>query len=142
MTKLLLTQYRLEYETDPDITVEEIVTKYKLDINDLKGHEEWARGGLSHGDHVYLSDIVPSEPTPVTIVGEGLQSSIDSFKRQALEHCLKFMSNDARFAEIKEFKDIVAVVDSIEKSIKGTSDTGPTVNIVIQNLAEKFKDDC
>ena len=142
MTKLLLTQYRLEYETDHDITVEEIVTKYKLDINDLKGHEEWVKGGLWHHSDIVPSEPIVTKPTLVTIGAEGLQENIDSFKRQALEHCLRFMSNDARFAEVKEFKDIVAVVDSIEKSIKGTSDTGPTVNIVIQNLAEKFSDDC
>ena len=53
------------------------------------------------------------------------------------------MREDVEFAEIKEFKDVVAIVDSIEKSYKDTKDPqGTTINIAIQNLVEKFSDDC
>lgn len=80
---------------------------------------------------------VDSEIVPDT------KEKIAQFKELALDHCLTFMQKDAKYAEVKEFKDIVAVVDSIEKSYdksKGT-DT-PTINILVQNLVERFRDDC
>lgn len=83
------------------------------------------------------STTVDSEIVPDT------KEKIAQFKELALDHCLTFMKKDARYAEVKEFKDIVAVVDSIEKSYdksKGT-DT-PTINILVQNLVERFRDDC
>jgi hypothetical protein len=69
---------------------------------------------------------------------------IANFKELALDHCIRFMSQDAKFAEVKEFKDIVAIVDSLEKSYqKVDPDAGkPTINILINNLMERFKDDC
>lgn len=80
---------------------------------------------------------VDSEIVPDT------KEKIAQFKELALDHCLTFMKKDARYAEVKEFKDIVAVVDSIEKSYdksKGTD--APTINILVQNLVERFRDDC
>jgi hypothetical protein len=82
------------------------------------------------------------EPPSIEEV-ETEREKIAQFKELALDHCLTFMRKDARYAEVKEFKDIVAVVDSIEKSYdksKGT-DT-PTINILVQNLVERFRDDC
>ena len=38
---------------------------------------------------------------------------------------------------------MVAIVDSIEKSYKDVKDPiGTTINIAIQNLVERFSDDC
>ena len=80
---------------------------------------------------------VDSEIVPDT------KEKIAQFKELALDHCLTFMKKDARYAEVKEFKDIVAVVDSIEKSYdKSKSTDTPTINILVQNLVERFRDDC
>lgn len=71
------------------------------------------------------------------------KEKIAQFKELALDHCLTFMKKDARYAEVKEFKDIVAVVDSIEKSYdKSKGSDTPTINILVQNLVERFRDDC
>lgn len=82
---------------------------------------------------------VTDDQAPVAV-----QEKISAFKEAALDHCISFMAKDAKFAEVKEFKDIVAVVDSIEKSYQkaDTKDRGPTINILVQNLTERFRDDC
>jgi len=79
-----------------------------------------------------------------TIATEVQLEKIANFKELALDHCIRFMSQDAKFAEVKEFKDIVAIVDSLEKSYqKIDPDAGkPTINILVQNLMERFTDDC
>ena len=141
MTKLLLTQYRLEYETDPDITIEQLVEKYNLKLEDLKGYEEWAKPHDNNPYHTH-NDIVPYEHTSLVPPSKDLEGDIKTFKEKAIAHCLAFIEKDARFAEVKEFKDIVSIVDSIDKSLKGTNDGGPTINVLVQNIAERFVDDC
>jgi hypothetical protein len=87
----------------------------------------------------------PEEPnTEVCPNLDNQLSKIANFKELALDHCLTFMAKDAKWSEVKEFKDIVAIVDSLEKSYqKVDPDAGkPTINILIQNLVERFQDDC
>jgi hypothetical protein len=89
-------------------------------------------------------------PTPQPSLVEDSSASqvqldkIARFKELAVQHCITFMERDAKFSEVKEFKDIVAIVDTLEKSYqKVDPDAGkPTINIMINNLMERFKDDC
>lgn len=72
-----------------------------------------------------------------------LLSDISEFKELAVSHALDFIKNNAKYAETKEIKDVVAIVDSIEKSFtQSKQPQGPTVHIAIQNLVERFRDDC
>jgi hypothetical protein len=134
---MFIDAYRAEYESTP-ITLEELATKYSLTQEDLKDASTWKA-------YSPPATIVPAPrtlraPAPTTS-DLTVTEKIEKFKEDALEHCLTFMSQQAEFAEVKEFKDIVAIVDSIEKSYKSTKDTGPTINIMIQNLMERFSDD-
>lgn len=144
----LLLTYQIEYETT-DISIESLCTKYDVQTKQLKGYTKWAkRLGEQNIVEPTQADIITSpigtqlQDLKIPKDTEELLESIEDFKRKAVAHAIKFMKDDAEFAEVKEFKDMVAIVDSIEKSYKDTKDTGPTVNILIQNLTEKFQDDC
>jgi len=139
----LLLSYQMEYEATPDFTIEDLCIKYDVKTKDLKGHTKWTK---QSEQPPVISEVIdkpivkPRDIVPKTT--EELLADVEDFKHLAVAHAVKFMREDARFAEVKEFKDMVAIVDSIEKSYKDTKEQGPTVNILIQNLAEKFKDDC
>ena len=142
-TTLLLT-YQAEYETTPDLTIAMLCDKYSVETKQLKGYTKWKKRE-SEVDIIATTDIIatPALATDIIVKDKAdLLNDIDEFKQMAVKHAIEFMHNDIGFAEVKEFKDMVAIVDSIEKSYVVKDDTGPTINILIQNLAEKFKDDC
>jgi len=93
---------------------------------------------------VVLEPLVTKPPLTATEPTETQLDKIAQFKELALDHCINFMNKDAKFSEVKEFKDIVAIVDTLEKSYqKVDPDAGkPTINILINNLMERFNDDC
>jgi hypothetical protein len=165
----LLLTYQMEYENDQDITLEELCEKYDLQKKQLKGYTRWKKAIIeiepappeepkvpTAEDIVLEPEIVIPEKSMGTLqVGrmlapleipkdrEELLKDIEDFKGLAVAHAVKFMKNDAEFAEIKEFKDMVAIVDSIERSYRDVKDpTGTTINIAIQNLVSRFTDDC
>jgi len=163
LPEILTEMYRNEYETT-DITKEELCLKYSIEHSNIPDIDSWTKPTndesqepkttIDNSDIILDTTIVT--PTLDTKKIKKLASSklvktpaepavadkIKDFKEFAIDHALHFIKHDAEFAEVKEFKDMVAIVDSIEKSYKDTKDQGPTVNILIQNLAEKFKDDC
>ena len=136
----MLAAYREEYEATPGLTIDELLAKYDITTKDIKGYTKWEKRTASP-----IKPIIVPKPLLVTIQPspekKTPQESIDEFKELALDHALNFMKNDARFSEVKEFKDIVAIVDSLEKSYNKMTDSGPTINILVQNLMERFKDD-
>jgi len=147
MNKALLQSYKIEYETS-DISIEDLCKKYDIATKDLKGYTKWQKILSSEDDII-------DEPEPQKTIDildtnivtnetkEVLLDDIDTFKRLAVKQAVKFIKEDAQFAEVKEFKDMVAIVDSIEKSYKDVKDPiGTTINIAIQNLVERFSDDC
>jgi len=145
----MLIAYKAEYE-HTDISIQDLLKKYQLDKEDIKGYKEWTK--VLPTPRIVTPQLV--EPTldivtivddlPVTIVTDSQLKKIEEFKELALEHCLKFMKKDAQFSEVKEFKDIVAIVNTLETSYqKADPDAGkPTINIMINNLLERFNDDC
>jgi len=82
---------------------------------------------------------------PTTIINSNLPTEIltkiEEFKTSAIEHALNFMANDAKYAETKELKDMVSIVDTIEKSYTGRDDSKTTINIAMQNMVKKYSDD-
>lgn len=169
---LMLAAYKAEYEST-NITIEELKLKYDLTDSDIEGYESWVAYGTfaqyctnvevkkpkkvtksqAKTNKVIEQSTIVTEPTKEIAIAQVVEpylnlevqlAKIANFKELALDHCIKFMSQDAKFAEVKEFKDIVAIVDSLEKSYqKVDPDAGkPTINILIQNLVERFTDDC
>jgi len=155
MTKILLQSYKNEYQTTP-ISIEDLCIKYSLDIEELKSKtdiDKWEKlytppetineaEAEEHLDIIVLPENkLDKSETKILTTKEEILEDIDEFKKKAVKECLRFIKDDARYAEVKEFKDMVAIVDSIEKSYKN-SDTneGTTINVLIQNLTQKFKD--
>lgn len=84
---------------------------------------------------------LPAAPQPDTLDIAQLKLDIGTCKQLAITRCKDFLTNDAKFAEIKEIKDVVAIVSDIDKSIAGTPQGGTTVNVLINNLIASFRDD-
>lgn len=84
---------------------------------------------------------LPAITQPDTLDIAQLKLDIGTCKQLAITRCKDFLTNDAKFAEIKEIKDIVAIVSDIDKSIAGTPQGGTTVNVLINNLIASFRDD-
>ena len=74
---------------------------------------------------------------------EEIRADIKTCKRLAMVRCKEFLTNDAKFAEVKEIKDIVSIVNDIDKSMQVVKVAdGATVNVYINNLINNFRDDC
>lgn len=140
MENTLLKSYQIEYETTP-ITIDELANKYDISKDQLKGHDTWTK----------LQPTTTNVPTQTeTKTSQSLVShteqeptimeDINTFKQAAIKKAISFMSNEADYASVKEIKDMTSLVMEIEKSYKGT-DTGPTINVLVQNITERFKDD-
>lgn len=90
-----------------------------------------------------LDAIVEIAPEEIARENQDVLDQIDEFKRLTLAKATKFVRDEADYADIKDLKDVVSIVDTIEKSYKGVKQ-GPAVNILVQNLVERFRDgdDC
>ena len=152
MTKLLLVSLQIEFETTP-ITINDLLEKHNIELDDLKGWELWKKQSddLNAPEEDIIVPTIITTPqdiitTPQEDAKDGeekLKDLIHEFKVDAMEEAKNFMKNNLKFAEVKEFKDMVNIVDSIEKSLeKNKGNQGPTVNILVQTLAENYSDDC
>lgn len=135
--------YKIEYETT-DITLDDLAFKYSIHLGDTSG---WVKEPHLIQPVVTPATIVmPTTPRLPEITPlddrEQLLADILAFKKGAIEHAKKFMAKDVAFCEVKEFKDMVSVVTNLEQSLIEQKQTGPVVNILVQNLVERFKDDC
>lgn len=73
-----------------------------------------------------------------------LRETITECKEKAINVCRDFLTNDAKFAEIKELKDVVSIINDIDKSIspvKGDG-SGNHYTVLIANIVNNFRDDC
>jgi len=168
MTDTLLLSYQIEYETT-SISLEDLKEKYNLTDKDLKGSSTWVKSINDNNNDTIVptnntivptntdsivpntndKTIVPTNDTDNTIVptnnsnvefdNSKFERDIQSFKEQALKYCKDFMALEAAHASTKEVKDIVAIIASIEPKQQAQSTT--QVNVLVQNLAERFKDD-
>ena len=155
--------YQAEYE-HTNITIDALLEKYQLTKDDIKGYESWRKPGevelvktkpkrtkkidkvlQTLEDQPIVPEVITTPDLEIeTTATESQLKKIEEFKELALAHCLNFMHRDAKLSEVKEFKDIVAIVNTLETSYQKTDpDAGkPTINILVQNLMERFNDDC
>ena len=88
-------------------------------------------------------DITKPPATETKLDLAKLRIDIDEFKELAIRHCIKFMKTDASYAETKEIKQVVDIVNSIEaNTFKSNQDSGTTINVLVQNLMQGISDDC
>jgi len=85
---------------------------------------------------------IPAEGPTLPNQRKEILTKIAAFKESAINHAINFIANDAKFAETKELKDIVSIVDTIEKSYGEDPNTNKTtINIAMQNMIKKYNDD-
>lgn len=146
----LLNLMKLEYEAGAEIST--ILDKYKITKEQL-GEPEW----LSKPRVTILPAQQPLAPAVVTIaqpaevqdLNEAEQDEsvtrvlekISSFKEKAVDYALDMMS---MVGDTKELKDLISSVTAIEATYKDLrpKDNTPVINIAIQNLVDRFRDDC
>ena len=145
----LLNLMKLEYEAGAEIDT--ILDKYKITKEQL-GKPEW----LSKPRVTILQAQQPLAPAVVTIAAPASQDlneveqdesvtrvleKISSFKEKAVDYALDMMS---MVGDTKELKDLISSVTAIEATYKDLrpKDNTPVINIAIQNLVDRFRDDC
>lgn len=142
---------KLEYEAGAEIDT--ILDKYKITKEQL-GEPEW----LSRPRVTILP--APKQPLAPAVVTIAQQPSlpeipeaeqdesvtrilekISSFKEKAVDYALDMMS---MVGDTKELKDLISSVTAIEATYKDLrpKDNTPVINIAIQNLVDRFRDDC
>lgn len=155
----LLNLMKLEYEAGAEIDT--ILDKYKITKEQL-GEPEWLskpRVTILPALNKTPASIEPNKPLApalVTIAQPASQDlneaeqdesvtrileKISSFKEKAVDYALDMMS---MVGDTKELKDLISSVTAIEATYKDLrpKDNTPVINIAIQNLVDRFRDDC
>lgn len=155
----LLNLMKLEYEAGAEIST--ILDKYKITKEQL-GEPEWLskpRVTILPALNKTPASIEPNKPLApavVTIAAPATQDlneaeqdesvtrileKISSFKEKAVDYALDMMS---MVGDTKELKDLISSVTAIEATYKDLrpKDNTPVINIAIQNLVDRFRDDC
>ena len=142
----LLNLIKLEYEAGSEI--ETVLDKYKVTKEQI-GEPEW----LSKPRVTVLpAPQQPLAPAVVTIAQQPeaeeqdesvirVLEKISSFKEKAVDYAIDMMS---MVGDTKELKDLISSVTAIEATYKDLrpKDNTPVINIAIQNLVDRFRDDC
>lgn len=167
----LILTYKIEYETT-SITLDSLIEKYDINLDDIPDISDWRKQTEAEPEVEILATpqprakrkkativtptivtppaktspldaIVEIAPEEIAHENQDVLDQIDEFKRLTLAKATKFVRDEADYADIKDLKDVVSIVDTIEKSYKGVKQ-GPAVNILVQNLVERFRDgdDC
>ncbi len=156
----LLNLMKLEYEAGAEIDT--ILDKYKITKEQL-GEPEWLskpRVTILPALNKTPASIEPNKPLApavvtiaqqpnITEINEAEQDEsvtrilekISSFKEKAVDYALDMMS---MVGDTKELKDLISSVTAIEATYKDLrpKDNTPVINIAIQNLVDRFRDDC
>lgn len=154
MTQLLLTSLKVEYETT-DITIEDLCAKHSTTPDELTWWplENDPKAPVPEvveesSETRALASQIPTlskKDTTTATIDPTIKDDIATFKRLAVDHALTFIKTQAQFSEVKEFKDVVAVIDSIDKSLQekpGSNSTPVQVNVMVQSIMQGFTDDC
>ena len=155
----LLNLMKLEYEAGAEIDT--ILDKYKITKEQL-GEPEWLskprvtilpalnKTPASRTEPTLAPAVVTIAQQPnITEINEAEQDEsvtrilekISSFKEKAVDYALDMMS---MVGDTKELKDLISSVTAIEATYKDLrpKDNTPVINIAIQNLVDRFRDDC
>lgn len=150
---------KLEYEAGAEIST--ILDKYKITKEQL-GEPEWLskprvtilpalnKTPASRTEPTTAPAVVTIAQQPnITEINEAEQDEsvtrilekISSFKEKAVDYALDMMS---MVGDTKELKDLISSVTAIEATYKDLrpKDNTPVINIAIQNLVDRFRDDC
>lgn len=143
----LLNLIKLEFEANRDIDT--ILDKYKITREQL-GEPEWLTAPQPQPtvQQVEVLPAVVSLPAPQQEIVQDdsvikILEKISSFKEKAVDYALELMTSNM-IGDTKELKDLISSVTAIEATYKDQrpKDNTPVINIAIQNLVDRFRDDC
>ena len=131
----LLLSYKIEYETAP-ISIDELCDKYNITKEELGDYHTWTKKPI-------LPMTPPSAPSQLPIVPQEISplDRLAEVKEQLISTCKTIVEQQGAYTDVKELKDITKVITDLEASYKDTKDQGPTINVLVQNITERFKDD-
>ena len=136
----LLLSYKIEYETTP-ISIEELCDKYSITREELGDYQTWTKSlPLSQGQHQLTPATAPNEQHIVTQDISPLDR-LAEVKDKLISTCKAMVDQYGIYTDVKELKDLTKVITDLEASYKDTKDQGPTINVLVQNITERFKDD-
>lgn len=135
MNSTLKQYYQQEWETDPHLTIEELARRYAFDPIDLGDTTDWKKAN----EPAELVPVTPEPKLPATQSESPIQTHITEFKTKAIKECLHRLKL-ANVMEVRELKDLVTTVDIIDKSLRTSSDS-QNINVLIQNIVNKYGDD-
>jgi len=131
---ILIKAYQSEFENS-DISIPELCKKYNIASTQLGDTKNWKKPA-------------PTKQTqPIVIVEDKpFLEEIQEVKKLVIISTREFFENyDPSMVSTKEFKDMSGVLKDLEAGEfvrQGKLNNGPTVNILVQNLTKRFKDDC
>jgi hypothetical protein len=139
LSKTLLLSYQTEYEHST-ISIDELKEKYSIKLSDAQT-KQWCK----HDEHKPQPLLVQEPTSPIIVLPQDsaydMGEDIELIKTNIIKEAKRWSIEDIDQAEVKEIKEMVALVDSVEKSYK-PEQSGPTINILVQNMMDKFQDDC
>lgn len=131
---------RAEYETDPDISIDELCDKYNIERSALGPTNDWQK--VIDIPSTPLVPIEVTTPTSIdTKVAPTNKDIIDEFKNLTITEALQRMRNEASGMSVKDMKELVALVDTIDRSYHKSTDSNQ-INIIVQNVISRYVDDC
>lgn len=148
---MLADLYEAEYNTT-NITKAELCDKYNISMSDL-AHIKEPQQELETTPSIVVVDEPKQTQTNIQThtntslttednseAGEFL-TSIYAFKTAALKEAHSQLVGNYEL-DSRELKNLVSTVDILEKSVTKTDGAGNTVNIMVQNIMNKYDDDC
>ncbi|MDX9738881.1 MAG: hypothetical protein RBT33_00750 [Candidatus Dojkabacteria bacterium] len=132
------------------VSIEDLLTLNGLQRAQVPGIDTWKR----KDSIIVTGEIVPTSAS-AGITEENLKERTTALldrifyaKEQAVNIAISYLEENikkerAQYIETKEFKDIVTVIDTVERSVVGDKDSKkPSVAILVQKLLDSVEDDC
>ena len=138
MNSTLKQYYQDEWENDPFLTIAELAKKYAFEPEELGDTSDWVKVNAPANLPTVHAEVLPAKSEDSS--KSPVQQDIGTFKSQAIKECL-IRLRTASMMDTKELKDLVTTVDIIDRSLK-TNDSHQNVNVLIQNIINKYGDDC
>lgn len=137
--KTMLQVYQIEFETT-DISLEQLCVKYKLDPADLTNSEKWVKKlpSLSHSKPLAGELITEEEDEDEDT---DIQANIEEIKKVLSKKMVDLANSINNFTDVKEVKELMMAVKTLEESTKSRPPERGVV-VIVQNIIKEYPDDC
>jgi hypothetical protein len=141
---------KAEFEASP-LSIQELCDKYNIEQYELGDISKWNKTSATTTQPAIIPVVEPVKVAP-SIPLDNIDKDEDDLmvdiliaKRNALNAVKGFFEDlDLENVPVKDVKDMMSILKDIEAGelVKKKGNDAPTVNLIIQNLVQRFKDDC